>query len=187
MSPSPGYFQKGIVLDRVIIVGAGMAGIASALSLARRGVQVCVLESARGPLQAASYAPGGYLGPAALHSFVQPLSAFERMRRRIACTNPAKSLRYRMGSGQSDFLSRCLAFCEPNSADLVQSRFSALIGYSRSVLQAVTDEYGLSAEIPVTLTEKDMTARYALYGLGGLIPIASLIGLAVYLRRRDRQ
>ena len=50
-----------------------------------------------------------------------------------------------------------------------------------------TDEYGLSAEIPVTLTEKDMTARYALYGLGGLIPIASLIGLAVYLRRRDRQ
>lgn len=144
MSPSPGYFQKGIVLDRVIIVGAGMAGIASALSLARRGVQVCVLESARGPLQAASYAPGGYLGPAALHSFVQPLSAFERMRRRIACTNPAKSLRYRMGSGQSDFLSRCLAFCEPNSADLVQSRFAALIGYSRSVLQSVTDEYGLT-------------------------------------------
>ena len=50
-----------------------------------------------------------------------------------------------------------------------------------------TDEYGLSAEIPVTLTEKNMTARYALYGLGGLIPIASLIGLAVYLRRKDRQ
>lgn len=130
-------------MDRVIIVGAGLTGIASALSLARRGMQVSVIEGARGPLQAASYAPGGYLGPAALRSFVKPLSSFARMRRRIACASPAQPLRYRMGSGQSDFLSHYLAFCEPNKADLAQSRFSALIGYSRRVLKAVTDEYGL--------------------------------------------
>ncbi len=49
-----------------------------------------------------------------------------------------------------------------------------------------TDGYGLSAEIPVTLTEKNMNVRYGLYGLGGLIPIGSLIGLIAYLRKKGK-
>ena len=47
-----------------------------------------------------------------------------------------------------------------------------------------TNEYDKSAEVSVTLTEKDMTIPYVLYGLGALLVLAMLIAFVVYLRRR---
>ena len=48
-----------------------------------------------------------------------------------------------------------------------------------------TDEYGLSADVPVTLTEKNMTIRYALWALLALAGIGIPIGVILWLRRRD--
>jgi D-amino-acid dehydrogenase len=135
--------MKGTVLDRVIIVGAGIVGLASALSLARRGLKVTVLDSARGPLQAASYAPGGYLGPAAFRTFVHPLSSFERMRKRISNTNTNEFLRYGIGNGQFEFLKLYLACCEPNRADELRLQLSSLTGLNERVLNSITADFGL--------------------------------------------
>ncbi len=48
-----------------------------------------------------------------------------------------------------------------------------------------TDEYGLSADVPVTLTEKNMTIRYALWALAALTGIGSTGALLLWLRRRN--
>ena len=48
-----------------------------------------------------------------------------------------------------------------------------------------TDEYGLSADVPVTLTEMNMTIRYAMWALLGLAGIAIPIGVILWLRRRN--
>lgn len=42
------------VLDRVLVIGAGIAGAATAYELAQRGIKVCVLEAAGHPAAAAS-------------------------------------------------------------------------------------------------------------------------------------
>ena len=48
-----------------------------------------------------------------------------------------------------------------------------------------TDEYGLSADVSVTLTEKNMTIRYALWALLALVGVSVPIGVILWLRRRD--
>ena len=48
-----------------------------------------------------------------------------------------------------------------------------------------TDEYGLSADVPVTLTEKNMTIRYALWALAALTGIGATGALLLWLRRRN--
>lgn len=46
---------------RVAVIGAGISGIRTCESLLRRGCSVTLLESASGPTQGLSYAPG-FLG-----------------------------------------------------------------------------------------------------------------------------
>ena len=43
---------------RVAVIGAGISGIRTCESLLRRGCSVTLLESASGPTQGLSYAPG---------------------------------------------------------------------------------------------------------------------------------
>ena len=47
-----------------------------------------------------------------------------------------------------------------------------------------TDEYGLSAEIPVTLTERNMTLVYALYALAPALGIPTAITIISRLRKK---
>ena len=47
-----------------------------------------------------------------------------------------------------------------------------------------TDEYGLSAEVPITLTEKNMTPLYLLSALGGAAAVGGAIGGTIFFRRR---
>ena len=48
-----------------------------------------------------------------------------------------------------------------------------------------TDEYGMSAELPVTLTEKNVTPLYILIGLGGVAGAGGIpAGVAYWLKKR---
>ena len=58
------------------------------------------------------------------------------------------------------------------------------IGKNAAFNVTATDAYGLSASIPVTLTEKNMTRVYATYGLLGLLAIGAPLGTIFWLRRR---
>ncbi len=55
---------------------------------------------------------------------------------------------------------------------------------SASFSVTATDGYGLSASLPVTLTEKNMTPTYLLYGLLGLVALAIPTWLIIYIFRR---
>lgn len=56
----------------IAIVGAGLAGISTALELARDGHQVTVYEQMNATAEAASFAPGGWLSPCAAPSLAIP-------------------------------------------------------------------------------------------------------------------
>ncbi len=58
------------------------------------------------------------------------------------------------------------------------------IGKAASFKLVATDAYELSAEIPVTLTEKYVTPYYLLQGAIVLLALASLVSIIIYLRRR---
>ena len=48
-------------MKKIAIIGAGIAGITTAYSLAKRGHQVTVIDQRRYPAMATSYANGGQL------------------------------------------------------------------------------------------------------------------------------
>ena len=48
-------------MKKIAIIGAGIAGITTAYSLAKRGHQVIVIDQRRYPAMATSYANGGQL------------------------------------------------------------------------------------------------------------------------------
>jgi D-amino-acid dehydrogenase len=57
---------------KIAIVGAGIAGISTALELARDGHQVTVYEKKNAATEGASFAPGGWLSPCAAASLSTP-------------------------------------------------------------------------------------------------------------------
>ena len=53
---------------------------------------------------------------------------------------------------------------------------------------SATDEYGMTAELPVTITEKNMTLRYALYAGLGLLGLGGIsTGIILWIRRRNEE
>ena len=57
---------------KIAIVGAGINGISTALELVRDGHQVTIYEQLNAAAENASFAPGGWLSPCALHSLSTP-------------------------------------------------------------------------------------------------------------------
>jgi len=49
-----------------------------------------------------------------------------------------------------------------------------------------TDEYDLSAELPLVLTEKNMTGVYALYALAPVLGVAGAVTLITHLRKKNQ-
>lgn len=63
--------DKNSVID-LIVVGAGVIGIATAYAAARRGLSVCIIDRATGPAMGASFANGAQLSYAYTESMASP-------------------------------------------------------------------------------------------------------------------
>ena len=66
---------------RVAVIGAGISGIRTCESLLRRGCSVTLLESASGPTQGLSYAPGFLASAWAFHPafYMKKFSSFRKL------------------------------------------------------------------------------------------------------------
>jgi D-amino-acid dehydrogenase len=105
------------VTTDVLVLGAGVVGVATAEALMRRGLSVTLVDRADGPGQGASFANGGQLS----YSYTDALSSPSLMKRLpgiLAATDSAFRVAVRF---EPDYLRWCLAFFRNGSA----GRFAA--------------------------------------------------------------
>jgi D-amino-acid dehydrogenase len=105
------------VIADVLVLGAGVVGVAAAEALLRRGLSVLLVDRAAGPGQGASFANGGQLSYSYTDALSSP-SLLKRLPGILAATDPAFRVAVRF---DPDYLRWCLAFLRNGSA----GRFAA--------------------------------------------------------------
>ncbi|NJC04430.1 D-amino-acid dehydrogenase [Sphingomonas kaistensis] len=101
----------------VLVLGAGVVGVATAEALVRRGLSVTLVDRAAGPGEGASFANGGQLSYSYTDALSSP-SLLKRLPGILAATDPAFRVAVRF---DPDYLRWCLAFFRNGSA----GRFAA--------------------------------------------------------------
>jgi D-amino-acid dehydrogenase len=105
------------VTTDVLVLGAGVVGVATAEALVRRGLSVTLVDRATGPGQGASFANGGQLSYSYTDALASP-SLLKRLPGILAATDPAFRVALRFDPA---YLRWCLAFFAHGSA----GRFAA--------------------------------------------------------------
>jgi D-amino-acid dehydrogenase len=90
----------------VLVLGAGVVGVATAEALLRRGLSVTLIDAAPGPGMGASFANGGQLSYSYTDALASP-SLLKRLPGILAATDPAFRVAVRF---DPDYLRWCLAF-----------------------------------------------------------------------------
>ncbi|WP_423601841.1 FAD-dependent oxidoreductase [Sphingomonas sp. MS122] len=128
--------------EEIIVVGAGVVGMATALTLADRGHRVTVVDSARGPGLGASFANGAQLSYAYTDALASP-ATLPQIPRMLLGLDSALRFHLRL---DPDFLRWSIAFLRNCSA----ARFRrntleglALAAESRRALEALSARHGL--------------------------------------------
>ena len=98
-------FAPSVTTD-VLVLGAGVVGVATAEALMRRGLSVILVDRADGPGQGASFANGGQLSYSYTDALASP-SLLKRLPGILAATDPAFRVALRL---DPDYLRWCLAF-----------------------------------------------------------------------------
>jgi D-amino-acid dehydrogenase len=101
----------------VLVLGAGVVGVATAEALMRRGLSVLLVDRAAGPGEGASFANGGQLSYSYTDALASP-SLLKRLPGILAATDPAFRVARRF---DPDYLRWCLAFVAQGRA----GRFAA--------------------------------------------------------------
>ena len=120
----------------VCVIGAGVVGIASAYSFARRGHRVTVLDETDGPGRGTSYANGGQLS----YSYVAPLadpSIWGDLPKYLVDPDSPLTLRLSPDIAQWTWMLRFLLACNSRSASLTTAALLQLAFFSRQALDAL--------------------------------------------------
>ncbi|MDY0066799.1 MAG: D-amino acid dehydrogenase [Steroidobacteraceae bacterium] len=128
-----------------MVLGGGVIGVASAWYLARRGVQVTVVERCDGPAGETSYANAGQISPGYSTPWAAPgvpLKALKWLFQRHAplAIRPDGSLH------QLVWMAQMLANCTAARYAVNKSRMLRLAEYSRDCLRELREETGLEYE-----------------------------------------
>lgn len=128
--------------EEIIVLGAGVVGMATALTLADRGHRVTVIDGARGPGLGTSFANGAQLSFAYTDALASP-SVLEQIPRILLGLDPA--LRFRLHF-DPDFIRWSLAFLRNCSAGAFRRNTLAglvLAAQSRRALHGLTERHAL--------------------------------------------
>jgi len=128
---------------RVIVIGSGVIGVATAYYLARLGAQVTVVDRQPGPARETSYANAGQVSPGYSTPWAAPgipLKAFKWMFQRHAplAIRPDGTL------GQWRWIAAMYRECNAARYAVNKSRMLRLAEYSRHCLQALRRETGIA-------------------------------------------
>src|SRR3954466_10489927 len=130
---------------RVIVLGSGVVGVASAYYLAEAGHEVAVIDRQDGPAQETSFANAGQVSPGYSTPWAAPGIPLKALRWLFQRHAPL-AIRPDGTLAEWIWLARMLGQCTADDYATNKRRMMRLAEYSRDVLRALRVEAGLSYE-----------------------------------------
>jgi D-amino-acid dehydrogenase len=131
---------------KVCVVGAGVVGITTAYSLARRGYDVTVVDAAAGPARGASHANGGQLS----YAYVSPLadpSIWRDLPKYLFSPESPLTFRPQFDVAQWRWLARFLFACNSRAKEHAVRSLLNLSMFSRDCLEALRHDISVDFEL----------------------------------------
>jgi D-amino-acid dehydrogenase len=127
---------------RIVVLGAGVAGVATAWQLLGDGHEVTVIDRADGPATFTSFANAGLVAPGHSYAWSSP-AAPGMMLRSLWRGDQAIRFKPRLSVRQWVWAFRFLGQCTARGAKVNTERKARFCAYSQSILNQVVDETGV--------------------------------------------
>jgi D-amino-acid dehydrogenase len=127
---------------KIVVLGAGVIGVATAWQLLKDGHQVTVIDRAEGPAQFTSFANAGLVAPGHAYAWSSP-AAPAMMLRSLWRGDQAIRFKPLLSVRQWDWMRRFLGQCNAASAAHNTGHKSRLCVYSQAMLDQVVAETGV--------------------------------------------
>ncbi len=127
---------------RIVVLGAGVAGVTTAWQLLKDGHEVTVIDRAGGPAEFTSFANAGLVAPAHSYAWSSP-AAPRMMLRSLWRGDQAIRFKPRLSVRQWDWVLRFLGQCNAAAAKRNTERKAPFCAYSQKMLNEVVRETGV--------------------------------------------
>lgn len=130
---------------RVLVLGSGVIGVASAYYLAQRGAEVTVLDRQTGPAEETSFGNAGQISPGYSTPWAAPGIPFKAVKWMFQHHAPL-AINLDGSMWQLNWMAQMLKNCNPASYAINKERMTRVAEYSRDCLRELRKETGISYE-----------------------------------------
>ncbi|WP_288396506.1 D-amino acid dehydrogenase [uncultured Acinetobacter sp.] len=130
---------------RVIVLGSGVIGVASAYYLAQQGAQVTVLDRQAGPAEETSFGNAGQISPGYSTPWAAPGIPFKAVKWMFQHHAPL-AINIDGSMWQLQWMAQMLKNCNPASYTTNKERMMRVAEYSRDCLKALRETIGIEYE-----------------------------------------
>ena len=130
---------------RVIVLGSGVIGVASAYYLAQQGATVTVLDRQSGPAEETSFGNAGQISPGYSTPWAAPGIPFKAVKWMFQHHAPL-AINVDGSMWQLQWMAQMLKNCNPQSYAINKERMTRVAEYSRDCLRELRKETGISYE-----------------------------------------
>ena len=130
---------------RVIVLGSGVIGVASAYYLARQGAEVTVLDRQSGPAEETSFGNAGQISPGYSTPWAAPGIPFKAVKWMFQHHAPL-AINLDGSMWQLQWMAQMLKNCNPQSYSINKERMTRIAEYSRDCLRELRKETGIHYE-----------------------------------------
>lgn len=130
---------------RVLVLGSGVIGVASAYYLAQQGAEVKVLDRQTGPAEETSFGNAGQISPGYSTPWAAPGIPFKAVKWMFQHHAPL-AINLDGSMWQLNWMAQMLKNCNPASYAINKERMTRVAEYSRDCLRELRKETGISYE-----------------------------------------
>ena len=130
---------------RVIVLGSGVIGVASAYYLARQGAEVTVLDRQSGPAEETSFGNAGQISPGYSTPWAAPGIPFKAVKWMFQHHAPL-AINLDGSMWQLQWMAQMLKNCNPQSYAVNKERMMRVAEYSRDCLRELRKDTGINYE-----------------------------------------
>jgi len=130
---------------RVLVLGSGVIGVASAYYLAQQGAEVTVLDRQTGPAEETSFGNAGQISPGYSTPWAAPGIPFKAVKWMFQHHAPL-AINLDGSMWQLNWMAQMLKNCNPASYAINKERMTRVAEYSRDCLRELRKETGISYE-----------------------------------------
>lgn len=130
---------------RVIVLGSGVIGVASAYYLAQQGAQVTVLDRQSGPAKETSFGNAGQISPGYSTPWAAPGIPFKAVKWMFQHHAPL-AINIDGNMWQLQWMAQMLKNCNPQSYAVNKERMMRVAEYSRDCLRDLREQTGINYE-----------------------------------------